>query len=476
MHPCFRSLNAMLALLLLASPLAVAAPSFAPAYDSRSVEIAAFDPLNDGTVLPFERSPNGAKAILACATLRGPGNSTACYITDISVLRTALPGSSVPLRANASVLRYAPGYLGSRAVAGDFNGDGATDLALGIHATTLPELLVFYGPFAPGQQIDGTTLNGSNGFAVRIGQPSVRQSLYGTLATFDYDGDGIQDIVFAQRQERRVLVLRGGVGTRSAVIDVGGSTLPAGIFSIAPMDSFLTQFAATGDLDHDGLADLVIPDRAAGRLVILAGGRTRTASVSVDAPTTQDGALIVPASTSHGVAIGRFVSASRKAIAFTRNGQLLALESPAPGRFPGVPSATGPADIGYLLEGVSDGLLEPVSDMTGDGIDEIALTQTTTTLTAADEGSIAHLLLSQPPGSRKYACFSGFNGSGIGIAFRHHSFTAPSAYPAERLQGIGDVDADGIGDVLHVGYGGASYLLGKRLPIILHDGFGADCG
>ena len=156
--------------------------------------------------------------------------------------------------------------FGSGLAAGDFDGDGNDDLAIGALGENLPagdnvgHVIVIPGHF-------GGLLSGS---AEEFTQPGLLEEgdLFGAaLAAGDFDRDGYEDLAIGHPGEviggvglgeGAVTVLRGsddGITTAQSVIlhqevdGVGGET--------ADLDSFGGILAA-GDLDSDGYADLIV--------------------------------------------------------------------------------------------------------------------------------------------------------------------------------------------------------------------------
>lgn len=121
-------------------------------------------------------------------------------------------------------------YTATDVVAGDFNGDGILDLASlwfgGTHVTIL--LGKGDGTFAPASQ-----------------QPSATLATPTSLATGDFDGDGVLDLAIADASSNGLTILHGnGDGTFTQVME-GQSTY----------QSF--GYVTTGDLNGDGKLDLV---------------------------------------------------------------------------------------------------------------------------------------------------------------------------------------------------------------------------
>lgn len=180
--------------------------------------------------------------------------------------------------------------LGEALTTGDVNGDGAEDLVVVAPFASGPdnaresagETYVFFSPFelpldlaidAPDITIIGTDAGDQLGHAIAVG---------------DRDGDGADDImlgaVSADGYENGV-DLAGEVvlvdGTSRGVVDTANATLPT-VYG-PEKEARLGRYAAAGDLNADGLADLVVsaPNLAvrAGRVYVFYGGDSFPESV-----------------------------------------------------------------------------------------------------------------------------------------------------------------------------------------------------
>lgn len=132
--------------------------------------------------------------------------------------------------------------------AGDFDGDGKADLA------------VIANPLTPPNTMSILLGNGDGTFAVKstvaLGPPGLLVTSY-SAALADFNGDGRADIALSllgvtesgQPSNSIQILLNNGDGTFTA-----GQTIP--------LDS--SSNIATGDFNHDGIADLVVEDAATG--------------------------------------------------------------------------------------------------------------------------------------------------------------------------------------------------------------------
>jgi hypothetical protein len=182
--------------------------------------------------------------------------------------------------------------LGSSLAAGDFNGDGFSDLAIGAPYETLPidgdtasdagVVLVLYGS-AGGLALAGAQAwsQDSPGIAEQVEDGDA----FGTaLAAGDFDGDGSDDLAIGAPGEGfpgadgagAVHVLYGGVGgLTSAGSQIWSLADPLLVGEADAADQFGFSLAA-GDFDGDGHDDLAIGVPNDG-----GGGGARTGSVNV---------------------------------------------------------------------------------------------------------------------------------------------------------------------------------------------------
>jgi hypothetical protein len=155
--------------------------------------------------------------------------------------------------------------LGTRPIAiaaGDFNGDGKTDLAVADFADSVVRMLAGHadGTFAPPAR-----------FGVGA-QPT-------SVAIADYNRDGRLDVVVANRLSHSISILQGN-GTGAFVLDRNQAV---------GMDP---QSAATGDLNGDGATDLVVANASDNRIAVLLN------ATDVVPPATL--ATVSPAANAHG--------------------------------------------------------------------------------------------------------------------------------------------------------------------------------
>jgi hypothetical protein len=165
---------------------------------------------------------------------------------DVSVLLAAGTTGATFLPAVSFSAGVPPqgvsGLSPSGIAAGDFNGDGRTDLAVANLQTDDVGVLV----------------GGSN---PRFAAPAQYAAGNGprAIVTADFNGDGDLDLAVANENTDDVSILRGGVGASfSAPDDFGAGDAPRGV--------------ATADFTRDGDLDLVVANTQSDNVSVLVGG------------------------------------------------------------------------------------------------------------------------------------------------------------------------------------------------------------
>ena len=185
---------------------------------------------------------------------------------------------------------------GSVSAAGDVNGDGIADIIIGARqasahgAASAGQSYVIYGSrngFSP--SINLGSLNGSNGFAIN-GIKRLDYSGSSVSGAGDINGDGIADLIIGASTRAAILSganqsyvvfgKRGGFGASFDLSSLNGSNGFI-INSIGLADGLGTSVSGAGDINGDGIADLVVgADRAdpngrinAGQSYVIYGSR-----------------------------------------------------------------------------------------------------------------------------------------------------------------------------------------------------------
>ena len=199
------------------------------------------------------------KAVGAC-TLQATQAGSAGYAAATPVSRSfsvAQPGVSGALTlAPASPVAAGTNPFG--AATGDFNGDGKQDVAI-----------TSYG----GNSVSILLGNGAGGFAAASGSPLAVGSLPVAVAAGDFNGDGTQDLAVTNSGDSTVTVLLGN-GT-------GGFSAAAGSpFATGTEPSSI----AVGDFNRDGVLDLAISNSGNGSVSVLLGNGAGGFSAAVSSP------------------------------------------------------------------------------------------------------------------------------------------------------------------------------------------------
>jgi hypothetical protein len=160
--------------------------------------------------------------------------------------------------------------FGTTLVAGDFNGDGRDDLAIGVPeqpigaARNAGEVHILYGS-ASGLAVAGNHF--FNQDTPGIEDQAQQNDFFGaSLTVGDFNGDGFAELVIGALGERLNGVSEAGVthvlyGSSDGLTVDGAQFLAQGIDGVEdtpePEDEFGFTFAA-GDFDHDGRDDLAV--------------------------------------------------------------------------------------------------------------------------------------------------------------------------------------------------------------------------
>lgn len=195
------------------------------------------------TNYPVGHSPSSLSSPSSIATgdFNGDGKAdlvvTSFFSNNISILMGTGTGTFTPGRT----INYGSGITLSGLAVGDFNGDGRSDIAVGLGGNT-ESVSILLGRSAGGFTAAPYITPGGRGYKIVAGK---------------FNNDDILDLAF-------------GMETKSAVfIGDGKGGFSAG--SLTP-DSFFVE--ASGDFNNDGKADLVGTDRNTGGISVLLGDGT----------------------------------------------------------------------------------------------------------------------------------------------------------------------------------------------------------
>ena len=160
----------------------------------------------------------------------------------------------------------------SVASAGDFNADGLDDIiigARGVEYATGAAYIIFGTTDEIPSPFDLNTLNGSNGLVIK-GVTGGDETGYSVDGIDDFNGDGIDDVIVGAMSadveignddnRGKTFVLFGKAGGYSSPLELSTMTADRGLvyFGAADRDQAGWSVAGSGDVNGDGLADIVI--------------------------------------------------------------------------------------------------------------------------------------------------------------------------------------------------------------------------
>ncbi len=162
---------------------------------------------------------------------------------------------------------------------GDVNGDGFGDVVFGAQDALADERGAVYVMFGAADLggVDPAELEmGTGGFAI-LGPSAAQEAGYAAAMLGDVNGDGFADVAVG---------VTDGVGGQGGVYVVFGSAAPTTVdldtlgsagFVITGDTSFGVAVAAAGDVNGDGLQDIIVGDEANGGAVVVFGKMDTTA-------------------------------------------------------------------------------------------------------------------------------------------------------------------------------------------------------
>jgi alpha-tubulin suppressor-like RCC1 family protein len=172
---------------------------------------------------------------------------------------------SAPILAGDALFRGGSrnDHLGIAVAAGDFDGDGATDLAIGApgestNGARAGAVYVFFGPIA-----DAGQLSVSSADVTLYGPATGHNAGTAVASAGDVDLDGRDDLLIGSAPSTRAADRRGtawlvfGASNLSREVDLA-TEADATFRGTVAGDEFGASVAGAGDVDGDGFADLVI--------------------------------------------------------------------------------------------------------------------------------------------------------------------------------------------------------------------------
>jgi hypothetical protein len=305
----------------------------------------------------------------------------------------------------------------SVSAAGDINGDGVDDLIIGSfgadpNGNRSGSVHVILGRRTGGfaSAIDLSSLDGSNGFRLD-GAAAGDEAGYSVAAAGDINGDGVDDLIIGARgvdlngnnSGSAYLVFGRSTSGFEPVISLSALDGSSGfrVDGVAAGDASGLAVSAAGDINHDGIDDLMIG----------AWGTDTTAS---------------NAGSSY-VVFGRSASGFNSAIS------LSSLNGSNGFRLDGVGS--------FDRAGVA---VAAAGDINGDGIDDLTIGAYGTNQNGIDSGSTYVVFGRGKAGFSSAINLSSLNGS---TGFRLDG-VAPRDYSGQSVSGAGDINGDGVDDLL----------------------------
>ena len=211
-------------------------------------------------------------------------------------LQSSYPANADQVSGSDGFLIGSPNYDSTGhaiSSAGDFNGDGVSDLITSAPYASSASgrvWMIFGKSTGFSSSIDPTALSGTDGFILN-GVNNNDQAGYALAGGKDVNGDGFSDIVigapYANSNGGRAYVVFGSAGPFSSSFGLSFLNGNNG-FSITGGTSYLGASVGIEDINGDGFADVLVAG-SAGAWVIFGKSSSFTSTVSVSALTGSNG-------------------------------------------------------------------------------------------------------------------------------------------------------------------------------------------